>query len=148
MKKFIFIIIVFFSLSSCGYSPVFSNQSEMNFNLMINKINGSNVMNDIVRSQIKKYKSTSVEKTVLINVKTNYSKEILSKNKKGEVTNYLIKMEIEFENTAVENQIYVFKEEIKTSSMSNKFELKEYENTIINNFVYSQFEKFILKISG
>ena len=148
MKKFIFIIIVIFSLSSCGYSPVFSNQSEMNFNLMINKINGSNVMNDIVRSQIKKYKSTSVEKTVLINVKTNYSKEILSKNKKGEVTNYLIKMEIEFENTAVENQIYVFKEEIKTSSMSNKFELKEYENTIINNFVYSQFEKFILKISG
>ena len=56
-------------------------------------------------------------------------------------------MEIEFENTAAKNQIYVFKEEIKTSSMSNKFEFKEYENTIINNFVDSQFEKFILKIS-
>ncbi len=145
-KKIILLLIVFFSLSSCGYSPIYSNQSEINFNLKINKINGDDVMNNIVRSQIKKYENISGEKNIFINIKTNYLKDILSKNKKGEVTNYLIKMEIEFEKIDSENKIYTFREEIKTSSMSNKFEFNKYENTIINNFINSQLEKFILKI--
>ena len=145
-KKIILLLIVFFSLSSCGYSPIYSNQSEINFNLKINKINGDDVMNNIVRSQIKKYENISGEKNIFINIKTNYLKDILSKNKKGEATNYLIKMEIEFEKIDSENKIYTFREEIKTSSMSNKFEFNKYENTIINNFINSQLEKFILKI--
>tara|TARA_B100000963_G_C22512926_1_gene619250 strand:+ start:272 stop:721 length:450 start_codon:yes stop_codon:yes gene_type:complete len=145
-KKIILLLIVFFSLSSCGYSPIYSKKSEINFNLKINKINGDDVMNNIVRSQIKKYENISGEKNIFINIKTNYLKDILSKNKKGEVTNYLIKMEIEFEKIDSENKIYTFREEIKTSSMSNKFEFNKYENTIINNFINSQLEKFILKI--
>ena len=39
-------------------------------------------------------------------------------------------------------------EETKTSSMTNKFELKKYEETIINNFVNSQLEKFVFKITS
>ncbi len=115
---------------------------------MINEINGDEVMNNIVRSQIKKYENISKEKTTSLNIKTAYSKDILSKNKKGEITNYLIKMEIEFEDISSKNKKYNFKEETKTSSMSNKFELKKYENTIINNFISNQLEKFILKINS
>ena len=145
-KKIILLLIVYFSLSSCGYSPIYSNQSKINFNLKINKITGDDIMNNIVNSQIKKYENISREKNIFINIKTYYLKDILSKNKKGEVTNYLIKMEIEFEKIDGENKIYTFREEIKTSSMSNKFEFNKYENTIINNFINSQLEKFILKI--
>ena len=145
-KKIILLLIVCFSLSSCGYSPIYSNQSNINFNLKINKITGDDIMNNIVNSQIKKYENISREKNIFINIKTYYLKDILSKNKKGEVTNYLIKMEIEFEKIDGENKIYTFREEIKTSSMSNKFEFNKYENTIINNFINSQLEKFILKI--
>ena len=137
---------MYFSLSSCGYSPIYSNQSNINFNLKINKITGDDIMNNIVNSQIKKYENISREKNIFINIKKYYLKDILSKNKKGEVTNYLIKMEIEFEKIDGENKIYTFREEIKTSSMSNKFEFNKYENTIINNFINSQLEKFILKI--
>tara|TARA_B100000902_G_C27264531_1_gene892741 strand:+ start:941 stop:1393 length:453 start_codon:yes stop_codon:yes gene_type:complete len=147
-KKFILFLIVFFTLSNCGYNPIYSNQSKINFNLMINEINGDEVMNNIVRSQIKKYENISKEKTTSLNIKTAYSKDILSKNKKGEITNYLIKMEIEFEDISSKNKKYNFKEETKTSSMSNKFELKKYENTIINNFISNQLEKFILKINS
>ena len=145
-EKIILLLIVYFSLSSCGYSPIYSNQSNINFNLKINKITGDDIMNNIVNSQIKKYENISREKNIFINIKTYYLKDILSKNKKGEVTNYLIKMEIEFEKIDGENKIYTFREEIKTSSMSNKFEFNKYENTIINNFINSQLEKFILKI--
>ena len=146
-KKFILVLIVLFSLSSCGYSPIYSNQSKFKFNLKINKIEGNDVMNNITRSQIKKYENISTEETVLVNIKTN-SKDILSKNKKGEVTNYLIRMEIEFEETYGERQKYNFKEVTKTSSMSDKFELEKYENTIINNFINLQLEKFIFKVTS
>ena len=146
--KFVLTLIVLFSLSSCGYSPIYTNQSEINFNLKINKISGNNVMNNVVRSQIKKYDNTSTKETIFVDIKTNYSKEILSKNKKGEVTNYLIKMEIEIEKTGSQSQKYNFEEKTKTSSMSNKFELKKYEDTIINNFINSQLEKFVFKITS
>ena len=144
--KFILTLIVLFSLSSCGYSPIYTNQSEINFNLKINKISGNNVMNNVVRSQIKKYDNNPTKETIFVDIKTNYSKDILSKNKKGEVTNYLIKMEIEIEKTGSQSQKYNFEEKTKTSSMSNKFELKKYEDTIINNFINSQLEKFVFKI--
>ena len=147
-KKLILLAIVFFSLSNCGYSPIYTNQSTTNINLKINKISGNDVMNNIVRSQIKKYKNPSSEQTILVDIKTSYSKDILSKNKKGEATNHLIKMEIEFKKIDGENQRYNFKEETRTSSMSDKFELKKYENTIINNFVSSQFEKFVFKLTS
>ena len=146
--KFVLTLIVLFSLSSCGYSPIYTNQSEINFNLKINKLSGNNVMNNVVRSQIKKYDNTSTKETIFVDIKTNYSKEILSKNKKGEVTNYLIKMEIEIEKTGSQSQKYNFEEKTKTSSMSNKFELKKYEDTIINNFINSQLEKFVFKITS
>ena len=147
-RKLILLAIVLFSLSSCGYSPIYNNQSINNINLKINEINGNDIMNNIVRSQIKKYENSSLEKIILVNIKTNYSKDILSKNKKGEVTNYLIRMEIEFEETYGERQKYNFKEVTKTSSMSDKFELEKYENTIINNFINLQLEKFIFKVTS
>ena len=147
-RKLILLAIVLFSLSSCGYSPIYNNQSINNINLKINEINGNDIMNNIVRSQIKKYENSSLEKIILVNIKTNYSKDILSKNKKGEVTNYLIRMEIEFEETYGERQKYNFKEVTKTSSMSDNFELEKYENTIINNFINLQLEKFIFKVTS
>ena len=146
--KFLLILVVLFSLSSCGYSPIYTNQSEVNFNLKINKISGNNVMNNVVRSQIKKYDNNPTKETIFVDIKTNYSKDILSKNKKGEVTSYLIKMEIEIEKTGSQSQKYNFEEKTKTSSMSNKFELKKYEDTIINNFINSQLEKFVFKITS
>ena len=42
-------------------SPIYSNQSKFKFNLKINKIEGNDVMNNITRSQIKKYENISTE---------------------------------------------------------------------------------------
>ena len=48
-------------------------------------------MNNIVSSQIQKYSNSSSNKIFNLNVTTTYEKNVLTKNKKGEVTNYLIK---------------------------------------------------------
>ena len=83
MKRKLILLIVLFSLSSCGYSPIYNNQSINNINLKINEINGNDIMNNIVRSKIKKYESSSLEKIILVNIKTNYSKIYCQKIKRA-----------------------------------------------------------------
>ena len=85
------ILISIFLLQSCGYSPIYSNIKKIDFNLNVTEVLGDNEMSNIVASKIKKYSKNLSEKTYDVKVITNYQKVTLSKNKKGEVTNYLIK---------------------------------------------------------
>ena len=76
---------------------IFTNLFEykkIDFNLNVTEVLGDNEMSNIVASKIKKYSKNLSEKTYDVKVITNYQKVTLSKNKKGEVTNYLIKKEI------------------------------------------------------
>ena len=72
----------------------------------------------------------------------------MSKNKEGKITNYLIKLRIEFELTDIKNNNnFVFEDETRTENIDDQFEFSKYENTIKSNFVNSAIEQFILKIS-
>ena len=143
------ILISIFLLQSCGYSPIYSNIKKIDFNLNVTEVLGDNEMNNIVASKIKKYSKNLSEKTYDVKVITNYQKVILSKNKKGEVTNYLIKKEIIFEiiNPEIKNK-FVFNDEIQAKNIDNQFEFKKYENSIKNNFIDSKVNEFIYKLSN
>ncbi len=143
------ILIIIFLLQSCGYSPIYSNVKKIDFNLNVVEILGDNEMNNIVATKIKKYSKNLSEKTYDIKVINNYQKVILSKNKKGEVTNYLIKKEIIFEiiNPEIKNK-FVFNDEIQAKNIDNQFEFKKYENSIKNNFIDSKVNEFIYKLSN
>ena len=143
------ILIIIFFLQGCGYSPIYSNLKKMDFNLNVVEILGDNEMNNIVATKIKKNSKNLSEKIYDIKVITNYQKVILSKNKKGEVTNYLIKKEIIFEiiNPEIKNK-FIFNEEIQAKNIDNQFEFKKYENSIKNNFIDSKVNEFIYKLSN
>jgi len=143
------ILIAIFLLQSCGYSPIYSNIKKIDFNLNLTEILGDNEMNNIVATKIKKYSKNISKKTYDVKVITNYQKVILSKNKKGEVTNYLIKKEVIFEiiNPEIKNK-FIFNDEIQAKNIDNQFEFKKYENSIKNNFIDSKVEEFIYKLSN
>ena len=143
------ILISIFLLQSCGYSPIYSNIKKIDFNLNVTEVLGDNEMSNIVASKIKKYSKNLSEKTYDVKVITNYQKVILSKNKKGEVTNYLIKKEIIFEiiNPEIKNK-FIYNDEIQAKNIDNQFEFKKYENSIKNNFIDSKIEEFIYKLSN
>ena len=81
-------------------------------------------------------------------IQTQYQKDILTKNKKGEATNFAIKTKIEFKivNT-IKDQIFSFEEEIKSTAIDNQYELKKYENSIQNNFIKSKLDELVLNLS-
>ena len=147
-KKFIHLFLFFLFLQSCGYSPIYSVQNKTNFKFNIVEINGSNEMNDKFNIQIKRFSNETSINEINLKISTFYEKNILSKNKKGEATKFLIKKTINFEVTNPEyKKNYSFNNETTINNINDKFELNNYENSIIENFISSKIEEFVLKLS-
>ena len=146
-QKSLILIIIFFFLQNCGYAPIYSKTNNIIYKFTILELQGDNEMNNSFSSHIKKYTNNDSNKLFKLKVQTNYIKNILTKNKKGEATSYSIKKTIEFEIINYNNKKFIFEEEIKSASMDNQFELKKYENTIKRNFIQSKTDEFILNLS-
>jgi len=148
-QKLLILIITFLLLQNCGYAPIYSNVKSMDYKINIVNLTGDDGMNNILTSQLKKYSGTTSDNILNLKIKTKYDKSILTRNKTGQITNYLIKTKIEFEvvNSSY-NEKFVFEDETKTSSMDSNFELDKYEDTIKNNFIDSKIQAFLLKISS
>ena len=148
-KKTVFIILLFFLLQNCGYTPIYKNIKNLDYKLNIVNISGNNDINNLVTTYIQRYSNQSDAKNINLNIKTEYVKNVLSKNKEGKITNYLIKSKIEFVLLdSKNNKNFVFEDEIRAVNSDNQFEFKKYENTIKSNFVNSAMEQLILKISS
>lgn len=147
-KKFILIFIVIFSLSNCGYSPIYYNTDLKTFKFNILKLIGDEEMNNIINLEFKKISDQSAANTLSLNITTEYVRSILSKNKEGKATSYSLYNQIKFEViNNKKSQIFIFNEEIKTENMNNEFELREYEKTLKNNFIKSKITELILQLS-
>ena len=147
-KKFIYLFIFFLFLQGCGYSPIYSVQNKTNFKFNIVEINGSNKMNDKFNIQIKRFSNDTSNNEIDLKISTFYEKNILSKNKKGEATKFLIKKKINFEVTNPEyKKNYSFSNDTTINNINDKFELNNYENSIIESFISSKIEEFVLKLS-
>ena len=148
-KKIVSIIFVFFFLQHCEYKPIYSNLNNLDFNLNVVEVNGDNEMNNLFISNIKKYSNLSSNKVFNLKVKTKYKKTDFIKNKKGEVTTFLITNEISFDvNSKEKSKNYTFSEQLKTKNNNDKFEFKKYEKTIKNNFINSKINELILNLSS
>ena len=149
MKKSLLIIILFFFLQHCGYTPIYSNIKKIDYKINVEELNGNFEMNNIVSSEIKRYSNSSSNKIFNLKVTTTYEKNVLTKNKKGEVTNYLIKTGVVFKIiNSKDNLQFAYEEETKASNMNDQFEFKKYENTIKSNFIKSKIEELILNLSA
>ena len=148
-KKAIFIILLFFLLQNCGYTPIYKNIKNIDYKLNIVNISGNNDINNLLTTYVQRYSNQSDNKSLNLDIKTEYVKNVLSKNKEGKITNYLIKSRVEFVITSSKiKKNFVFEDEIRAVNNDNQFEFKKYENTIKSNFVNSAMEQFILKISS
>tara|TARA_B100000900_G_scaffold373585_1_gene354228 strand:+ start:701 stop:1159 length:459 start_codon:yes stop_codon:yes gene_type:complete len=147
-RKYIINLILLLMLSSCGFTPIYKEFKNKQFNFNITEINGNDEMNNFTIIQLNSYSNNSSDKIYDLKINTDYSKSILSKNLVGEVTNYLLVTKIEFEIINLEiNNKFLFQDETKTENISNKLELKNYEKSVINNFITSAIKEFVLKIS-
>ena len=136
IKKYINLLIIFIFISSCGYTPIYSNSSSNKFKLIITNVEGDTSVNNLIKSQLFKYQKINSENIFEVDVRSQYNKAILSKSATGAVTNYRITVDSNF-NIKNKNisKIITITESLDMKKEGSLFEEKNYEKLIKKDLV-------------
>ena len=150
MKKLksIYIIIIFLSFISCGYSPLYKDLSNINFSIILNEVNGNRKINNLIKSKLNTYNSNDAEKNYAIDIDTKYIKDIIAKDTTGAATEYKLTINASFKVSSNDyEKEFVFKESFNMRSIRDKLEEQDYEEDIQSNLVNIVTRKLILQLS-
>ena len=123
-------------LNSCGFTPIYVNNSNLNFSIeQVNYI-GDRELNNFLKTNLNRYKNEKIENKIYIEANSIYKKSVLSKNAAGEITNYQLEAEVIFLIMPLNKEIKITEKKIMDSK-SDKFEEARYERSIKQNFAFS-----------
>ena len=133
-------------LTNCGYEAVLNNQNYQ-FSINVNKINGDQKINSLIINSFKQLKEN--EKKYNLSLTSNKEKLIISKDSKGDPSIFEIKINVNYvvkkdEEILISNKI---NKKTTYNNITDKFELENYEKTIINNLVSEISDNIKLSIS-
>ena len=132
-------LIIFLFLLSCGYSPVYQSNNEINLKLdLINYSGDKEIGREIVKGLEKFKKGKNLN---IFNARFNVTKKetIVTKDKKGDPSSFKTTIEMNLDLTYQKNNrefTRKFIEEITYDSMENKFELNKYKNKLEKNMIF------------
>ena len=144
IKKNILIISLLFFLNSCVFEAIYSKTNNVNFSIEQIDFTGDRELNNFIKTNLYQYKNSDNNK-IFIEAKSEYNKFILTKDGKGEVTNYELNAEIVFLIKPTNKQIKISEKKIM-ESMADKFEENKYEKSIKQNFASSITFKLIQEL--
>ena len=134
-KKIIFILLIFF-LNNCGFTPIYLNNTDVNFSIEQIDYLGDRELNNFLKINLNKYKNIESDNKIFIEVNSSYEKIILSKDGAGKVTNYQLLANVIFLIKPINKEI-IITEKIIMDSKTDKFEEDRYERTVKQNFASS-----------
>ena len=142
--KYFFIIIF---ITSCGYTPIYSNLKNKNINIQVEKINGNKNVNQLIVQKLSRYQNQSSEKVYNVKIDTNYEKLILAKNTAGNATNFRLNLDVKIIATlnGISKELK-FNEKFDMKKGDTIFEEEKYENIIINDMTNIIIQRFISQL--
>ena len=145
IKIYTLILLLFF-LTNCGYKAVLNNQN-YKFAINVDKINGDQKINSLIINNFKQLNEN--EEKYNLALTSNKEKLIISKDSKGDPSIFEIKINVSYivkkeEEILISNNI---NKKTTYNNITDKFELENYEKTIINNLVSEISENIMLSIS-
>ena len=148
-KNLIKLIIIFFFISGCGYSPIFSNK---NSNFSIQELNtiGNFKLNKIVNNKLNNNNNPDSPKKFSLKIETYLKKEITSKDPKGNPKTYRINLKFNVLVTDLNGnkKKKSFSKSIDYNNRDNKSELKKYENEVAKNLAEKISDQIIIYLSS
>ena len=145
ISNYILILSLLF-LTNCGYQAVLNNQNYQ-FSINVNKINGDQKINSLIINRLKQLEKN--EKKYNLSLTSNKEKLIISKDSKGDPSIFEIKINVNYV-VKKDGEILISNKINKKTTYNNitdKFELENYEKTIINNLVSEISDNIMLSIS-
>ena len=136
IKKNILIISLLIFLSNCGFTPIYLNNKNINFSIEQVNYTGDRELNNFLKIILNQYKNEKVNNKIFIETSSVYKKNILSKNKAGEVSDYQIEAEVIFLIKPSNKKIKITEKKIM-QSIDDKFEEARNERSIKQSFASS-----------
>ena len=146
------IIILLLLLSSCGYKAIHSKKNSPNYDFSLSELSfvGERVVNLKIKEKLNNYTQDKKDKDFILKVTSTSERTILAKNTAGDATSFKniisIKVEVLMNNKFKSN--FVILESFNYNNVSNKFNLKKYEEEIKNNLAETASNKLIFKLSN
>ena len=146
MKKIFFILLF---LSSCGYQPLYTNQNQKNFAYEKVTLIGDKVLNRKIISalSIEEKKDNNLIDEIILD--TNKITSETSKDEKGQVASYRtlisLNLTIKDQNDILKSKI--FTEDFSYNTLSNKFDLTEYQREIESNLINKIIDNLIIYLN-
>ena len=148
LKKISFIILLLNLLNHCDYKPVYSQQNKIDYKIVITSFTGDKEINNLISSILKRNSKINSNKILNISFDTKYMKNVMARNTTGTITDYqanvITEFTIEKENNS-EN--FSVNEKFNFQKMTDKYEEKNYEQTIKKNLANSISQKLILRLA-
>ena len=141
MKKFFLLISIIF-IYSCGYSPLYlASKNDLLLNLK--KIEGDFELNNYIKNDFKIASDINSPNVFDINAETKFEKIVLTKDAKGNATDYKLNFTVKFIMLS-KNKEVTYKESFKIKKNDQKFEQSNYEREIKKNFSEIVKDKLVL----
>ena len=144
MKNFFSILLIVIILSGCGYNSIYTQNKNINFEILSLEIKGDKDINYLIERELRQYVGTDNIRKFQVRINTKYSKNPIAKDKTGKITKYklIADLELEFE---IDNQIQnvSLNETFNMENFDDKFEEKKYEKQIKSNFSSLMLNKII-----
>jgi len=154
MIKKILIFLLIINLNSCGYSPVYKLNENIDFRVKTIKFEGDRIINNFLKSKFSRYSSSALDKgdEFIFDIKSDYNKTELTKDATGQVSVYQLELSVIIKTTTINSENledfkevtnqYIFKEEFLLKNDNNKFQETREENSIKQNLTSTIFDKF------
>ena len=146
------ILLLLLLLSSCGYEAIYSKKNSVNYNFSVSELNfvGDRTVNLKIKEKLNNYAQANKDKDFILRISSTSEKITLAKNTAGDSTSFKnlvsINVEVLMNNKFKSN--FIILESFNYNSISNKFNLKKYEEEIKNNLAETASDKLIFKLSN
>ena len=146
------ILLLLLLLSSCGYEAIYSKKNSVNYNFSVSELNFvvDRTVNLKIKEKLNNYAQAKKEKDFILRISSSSEKITLAKSAAGDATSFKnsvsINVEVLMNNKFKSN--FIILESFNYNNISNKFNLKKYEEEIKNNLAGTASDKLIFKLSN
>ncbi len=149
IKNYIYIFILTLFLSGCGFTPLYLENKNLNFSINLINTSGDRKVNEAIKSNLQRYTEISEnKKNYNANIRSEVVEQIVSKNKKGVISQIKLIIKVNFslfnKNEKIE---FEFSEELNIKKTNNIIDDNFYENQVKENMGISISEKLIFEVS-
>ena len=140
------LLVLLLFLAGCGFTPIYDAKNT-EFNIQITELFGNRDMNNLIKSNLKRYSNPSKTELFEIKINSTMSKKSLAKDTTGKTTDYRIEVTYNFkiDNEKLSKEINIT-ETFDYKYIEDIIEFIKYENTVKQNIANIVSQKLVSQL--